>query len=315
MDFVTADRPRVVLVVRAAGWAVGVLAAAAMLLKSWGGAGAAATFAWHPALMSLGFSGLMTEGMLAYIAKPARSQPHIRGEQRGVHAAVQAGAGTAAIAGFIWCAFKLPERVFLLKLVARFCRCLRLHGSAAAARPPPLPRYSWLVVIVRASAHLPLRVLNCPVYLPAALLWHSIWMAHAAGGKSQFGLDEGTSAGRRIHIGLGYLVMLVSARFAEPAACSCRAAAQQIGAGSDPRFALCARARGCIFFVEQGTVAQCLIGGVKRWAAPRPVHKWHGKAGPYIWGYGLLNILCGVWIWGGWSTGCVRARARLLRPA
>ena len=39
------------------------------------------TFAWHPALMAVGFGGLMTEGMLAYFANPAYRLP----QQRAVH--------------------------------------------------------------------------------------------------------------------------------------------------------------------------------------------------------------------------------------
>lgn len=124
--------------------------------------------------------------------------------------------------------------------------------------------------------------------------WRSIWVAHSAGGKSQFGLDPGTSLGRRVHIALGYLAVVVCLARASPPTPRALACMETVVFASDlSRHPW-----------RQGTIAQCLIGGVKRWATPRPVHKWHGKAGPYIWGVGLLNILCGVWIWGGWSSGC-----------
>lgn len=95
------DRMRIVTVVRATGWIVGVVAAIAMLTTSWGGVGPAATFSWHPAMMAVGFSGLMTEGMLAYVAKPANGQQQIRAVQRAWHASLQAGAFVAVMLGFI----------------------------------------------------------------------------------------------------------------------------------------------------------------------------------------------------------------------
>ena len=102
-----AERAKVTLVVRTASWTAGLLAAVAMLTTSWGGVGPSATFSWHPVLMAIGFSGLMTEGLLSYIATPANNQPQTRAVQRGWHAVLQSGALAAVLGGFIT---KMPER-------------------------------------------------------------------------------------------------------------------------------------------------------------------------------------------------------------
>ena len=59
-------------------------------------------FGWHPAFMSIGFAGLMTEGLLAYLAVPARSHPQTRSVQRSLHVGLQCGALACMVAGFYW---------------------------------------------------------------------------------------------------------------------------------------------------------------------------------------------------------------------